>query len=280
MKGRIRRSVTVIGAVTLAALMAVPGAALAKGGPPAGAGGGKAGGGGGGGGGETTLTNNLSVPAIFVGTNPFGLASCVEVIPTGVPATGFEVAGYYFVQGTHKWQAECLNAATATAAAEWGDNLTGTAKLSVGSPIRVEVGLNAGDQGMAGYTVVKLQTSLLDRNSAYGTAAAGPALDATPAARVDPYGETRVWAAGATMTIVGPGANISQAATAEINATGRVVYGYNLRVTAAGVYTITFTFPNVTISGADAGTVVGVDTVSLDITVAGGGGGGGGGGRK
>ncbi len=61
------------------------------------------------------------------------------------------------------------------------------------------------------------------------------------------------------MTIVGPGANISQAATAEINATGRVVYGYNLRVTAAGVYTITFTFPNVTISGADAGTVVGVD---------------------
>ncbi len=143
MKGRIRRSVTVIGAVTLAALMAVPGAALAKGGPPAGAGGGKAGGGGGGGGGETTLTNNLSVPAIFVGTNPFGLASCVEVIPTGVPATGFEVAGYYFVQGIHKWQAECLNAATATAAAEWGDNLTGTAKLSVGSPIRVEVGLDA-----------------------------------------------------------------------------------------------------------------------------------------
>ncbi len=281
MKGGVRRSVTVIGAVTLAALMAVPGAALAKGGPPAGAGGGKAGGGGGGGGGETTLTNNLSVPAIFVGSNPFGITCSSQAAdPTGTPLSGYEVAGYYYVQGIHKWQAACVNgAAAASALAEWGDNLTGDAKLSVGSPIRVEVGLNAGSQGMAGYTVVKLQTSLLDRNSAYGTEAVAPEANAAPKLKVDPYPETQVWAVRATMTIVGPGAIISQAATAEINATGRVVYGYNLRVTAAGVYTITFTFPNVTISGADAGTVSG-SSVSLDITVAGGGGGGGGGGRK
>ena len=33
----------------------------------------------------------------------------------------------------------------------------------------------------------------------------------------------------------------------EINATGKIVYGYNLRVTAAGIYRITFTLPNVNI---------------------------------
>jgi hypothetical protein len=67
--------------------------------------------------------------------------------------------------------------------------------------------------------------------------------------------------------------------TAEINATGRVVYGYNLRVTAAGQYEITFVIPSVDITGVDVGTYtidpLGPDTVTLVITVIGGGGGGG-----
>jgi hypothetical protein len=61
----------------------------------------------------------------------------------------------------------------------------------------------------------------------------------------------------------------------EINATGKVVYGYNLRVNAAGTYTIRFYAPNVTITGVDAGTYD-FDSAYLDIVVGGGGGGGGG----
>ena len=65
--------------------------------------------------------------------------------------------------------------------------------------------------------------------------------------------------------------------TAEINATGNVVYGYNLRVSTAGRYLITYTVPTALVTSADAGDVA-IDghSVSLLITVAGGGGGGGG----
>jgi len=68
-------------------------------------------------------------------------------------------------------------------------------------------------------------------------------------------------------------------ASAEVNATGKVVYGYNLRVPTSGVYTITYTFPNVSITGVDAGSCVSEatgSTCSLVINVGGGGGGGGG----
>jgi hypothetical protein len=64
----------------------------------------------------------------------------------------------------------------------------------------------------------------------------------------------------------------------EINATGKVVYGYNLRVTAAGKYRITYTIPRGTFLECDAGTCEG-NTAILDIDVISGGGGGGGGGK-
>ncbi|MGZ8238975.1 MAG: hypothetical protein ACXWTY_14010 [Methylobacter sp.] len=66
-----------------------------------------------------------------------------------------------------------------------------------------------------------------------------------------------------------------QPTTAEINAKGIVVYGYNLRVPTAGRYLITYTVPKVDFNGADAGDCgeVGVEdhTCSLEITVGGGG---------
>ena len=40
----------------------------------------------------------------------------------------------------------------------------------------------------------------------------------------------------------------------EINATGKIVYGYNLRVTTAGTYRITYTMPQRHLHGCDAGT--------------------------
>ncbi len=269
----MRRSRLLYGIAAVAtAILIVPGSAYAKGGA------------GGGGGGET-VANSLSVPALYVGaSNPSGL-TCdgTYKVPTGDPRTGFPVEGYFYVQGTHSWQAGCLqNVPTASAAAAWGDNLTGTAKLKVGSPIRVEMGLDAGSQGLTGFDVIKLEPAQLDRLSAYGTKAlvtVDPVTQATTFASNPVVStETRVWDVGAHLKIYNeatPAAPIFDGpAAAEINATGRVVYGYNLRVTAAGRYVIEYTFPNVTVTGADAGTVVG-STVSLTITVTGGGGGGG-----
>lgn len=270
-----RRFVKAVAAGLFAVALLAPTAASAAGrGGGLGGGQGNGGGGapgGGGGGGEETVANNLSVPAIFIGANPFGL-TCdgTNVDPTGTPLTGYSVPGSYYVQGLHTWRAACTTATTASVAAAWGDNLSGDAKLKVGSPIRVEMGLDAGQQNMAGYTVVKLEPDELDRVSPYGTNADGSGWLAA-------YPETRVWTAGAWLKIYPEGSPtapiVNEAATAEINATGRVVYGYNLRVTAPGSYVIEFTAPNVTITGADAGTVVG-NTVSLTIQVTGGGGGG------
>lgn len=274
----------VVSAATVAALT-IPGAAMAKG----------PGGGGGGGGGETTLTNNLSVPAVFVdGGVTTGLLcdATTMVYPedgTVAPLTGYSIdpTAYYYVQGVHKWQAQCTTAATATANAEWGDNLTGDAKLKAGSPIRVEVGLvavsadGAALPAMMGWNVVKLQPELLDRNSKYGTLAASGdlgaesfPLDLTASTRVkDNDAWLKIYAAAGTPVVV------DQAITPEINAGGKVVYGYNLRVTSPGSYVIEFTFPNVELLGQDGGGAGAISndghTVSLAISVISGGGGGG-----
>jgi len=258
----------------LALTLVVP--ALAKG-PPEGKGPG-------GGGHEPGGTNNLSVPTIMIGggftgvTCPGGL-----IYPTGTPLTGFEYdpAAYFFVQGVHAWQAECTTAEFATATAEWGDNLGGDAKLKVGKPIRVELGLfdDMGQQ-MQGFNVIKLEPSELDRVSAYGTAASTDDSGLTWYATAETL-PVRVFDAGVTFSVknvatgeyaVAEGTN----PTAEINATGKVVYGYNLRVSAAGEYEITFVIPNVDITGVDVGTYttdpIGPDTVTLIINVVAGGG--------
>lgn len=232
-------------------------------------------------------TNNLSVPTIMIGggftgvTCPGGL-----VYPTGTPLSGYEIdpAVYYFVQGVHKWQAECTRVTSATATGEWGDNLAGDAKLQVGKPIRVELGLfdDTGLQ-MQGFNVIKLEPSKLDRESSYGTLATSDGAGGWYAtAGILP---ARVFDAGVTFSVKNVATEVyvvplGSNPTAEINATGKVVYGYNLRVSAAGQYEITFVIPSVDITGVDAGTYIsdplGSDTVTLVITVIGGGGGGGG----
>ncbi len=130
--------------------------------------------------------------------------------------------------------------------AEWGDNLTGDASLKVGSPIRVELGLfDASGVPMYGYTVVKLEPLKLDRESKYGTlAASGDAPVASapsrrplePGAGLRPRVTFSIQNVAAGTYVVPPGHD----PTAEINAGGAVVYGYNLRVTAAGQYKITY----------------------------------------
>lgn len=86
--------------------------------------------------------------------------------PNGVPLTGYEVQGDYWVQKVHTWQAQCFEADTGTVAVfgAWGDNLTGDASLKTGSPIRVELVLmNRNDftpmTTLQGYNVIKLEPS-------------------------------------------------------------------------------------------------------------------------
>lgn len=292
--------------VLLASL--VPSAALAKGRP------------------VVEATNNLSVPTIMVGNYSFSVtcgadssAPSALVDPTNVPAplSLYDTDGdgtvesdqYYYVQGVHKWQAQCYKATTASATAAWGDNLGGDASLKVGSPIRVELGL-FDDSGVSldGFQVVKLEPLKLDRESAYGTAATQECTtDETTGETCTPYSATpttfspvRVYDSGMRLAIQasdGTYAVPSQDPTAEINATGAVVYGYNWTPQEAGDYTISFTTStNVALTGTDIGgtvtanetcapdplggedicTPTGSYTVAYTVTVAGGGGGGGG----
>ena len=227
------------------------------------------------------LTNNLSVPAIMVAgvagtyTNCGGTTWSDLIAPMGTPITGYPIdpLASYFVQKVHTWQAQCMtgqSGGVVSAYAAWGDNLGGDAKLRAGSPIRVELVLTdtSGALGQ-GYTVVKLEPNKLDRESAYGTLAtdgAATAMDMTPV----------VHDGGASLLITGPD-GFSEGADPlkpEINATGKIVYGYQLIAPMPGQYVITFTMPNVTIASCDVGTCVDGTSASLTITVGGGGGGG------
>jgi uncharacterized membrane protein YgcG len=249
-----------------------------------------------------TATNNLSRPTIvFSGGGLTGVTCGAAgawsplVPPTEPPdvMTGFSIdpTASWFVQGVHKWQAPCMTSnavGLVPVTGAWGDNLTGDAKLKVGSPIRVELVLSYYDTSdpttptIDGYVVEKLQTELLDRESKYGTLAtetdgvwsATPSLfvpgvyDHTASLKIEQVGGTWVY---------------EQPTTAEINAKGIVVYGYNLRVPTAGQYLITYTVPKVDFNGADAGDCGvpgdGVDTTTCSLTITVGGGGGGGGGQ-
>ena len=269
-----------------------PADAELRNGPPDGGGGPPDGKGPGGGGHEPGATNNLSVPLINIGGSWTGVTCPLadEVLPSGTPLSGYEIepAAYYYVQGEHTWQAECVTSDAASAGAFWGDNLAGDAKLKVGMPIRVEIGLEylmddpdtEEVEGMDGFSVVKLEPSKLDRESTYGTLATCDA-EMTCSATVTTFTSVRVFDSGATWSVQ----NLEtlefpipqQLIGSEINATGKAVYGYNLRVSEQGAYRITFNFPNVTITGVDAGTQVDANTVYLDINVVKAGGGGGGG---
>ena len=285
----LRRS-TIIAFLVALAMVATMSTAFAQYGPPSGSGHGTGRGGssGGGGGGETTLTNNLSVPAIFANnTGSFGLSCGSETTPSALVApddqdvhSGYPIdtSASYYVQGLNTWQAQCYTTTdTVLATPAWGDNLQpeSGASLKVNSPIRVEVALNSSGT-MQGYKVVKLDPNALDRESAYGTLAtpSGTGYVATPISfpntETDSEGvavttNVRVYdGGGAKLSIVPQGNDPSfQDVTAEINATGAVVYGYNWRPTTAGWYTLSFQ----TSSYVDLDTT-GNHTTSIDVYVA------------
>jgi hypothetical protein len=263
---------------------------------------------------STEVSNSLSVPAIMAGGGSQFAIDCPTVgfstltIPTKPPVAypaecvpgedGGQVcvdAGFYYVQRDGVWQAPCLTDDPGLLVnGKWGDNLAGgSASLKVGSPIRVEFLLldaSATAEGQQGYFVIKLEPSELDRESDYGHLArvsASGGFEPIPYTVGEPAGEGTfpaiVFDPSATLRIerLDNGVPVSPAvyngtASGEINATGKIVYGYNLRVQVAGTYRITYTFPRITFAGAcNAGTCAGSEAV-LDIVIAGGGGGGGG----
>ncbi|MEZ4522858.1 MAG: hypothetical protein R3A46_14630 [Thermomicrobiales bacterium] len=245
------------------------------------------------------VRNSLSVPALFVAGNPFGVDCALTAAdpPDGDPLTGYEVPGYYYVQGTHQWQAQCgiADPDTVSATAAWGDNLTG-APLKSGTPIRVEIGLLEDGlltDAMEGYNVIKLQPSLADRYSAYGITAIGDPLTGFSAVPITSADWGRVFDAQAMFRIdnvdTGEVEVPLQQMSAEINSTGRVVYGFNWGVSEdgtkdfppQGTYKITFMAPNVNITGVSAGdTTFTSDTATITVQVGAKGGKGGGGGGK
>lgn len=268
-KGLLRSIASVAAA---AAMVLTPAAAFA-----AGPGGGARGGGGGGGEtGETTVTNNLSVPAVFIGgTGSFALQNTTGalVYPAGAPSTGFEVAGYYYVQGVHAWQAQYVIQDTDTVTAKWGDNLTGSAMKRVGHQIRVEMGLTSATQtALQGFSVIKLNESQADNVSPWGTLAT-PNGDGTYSATAATMA-AKVWVAGAQVRITSPSGIVKYAdMPGEINASGAVTFGYNWKPTEAGTYKLEFLAP------AGAVTFTNPDATVLAVNITGGGGGGGGGAR-
>lgn len=268
-------------------------------------------------GGDETAAQNLSVPTIMFGTPPGGLECGTEleeptelVPPKGIPVDGYtgpaenpplDPTDYYWVQKVHTWQAQCFQAGAANVWGNWGDNLEGDAKLKVGSPIRVEIVLTNEDDypkipSLLGYTVIKLE-DLLDRESDYGHLAG---VDAENGFTDIPtvFDDSTTWLvhdSGITFSVLNMNTNVyavrpGSNPTAEINATGKVVYGYNLRVGEPGAYRIQFnTSPTVHFLGQDAvnGGLIdldddetnGYEAAYIEIQVVSGGGGGGGNGN-
>jgi hypothetical protein len=195
-------------------------------------------------------------------------------------------AGWFYVQRVSKWQAPCMKVATGTTVyvkGAWGDNLAGSASLKVGSPIRVELVLwddaNVATESQLGYEVIKLELTELDRLSDYGHRAGGVEGSLYPVAKDlgaivhDPTARLKIQkldANGEPVSTV-----YDQPAGGEINATGKIIYGYGLRVTEAGTYRLTYSFTNVFMNSCEEPAAVCTgSTASLDIEVAGGGGGG------
>ena len=276
-------------------------------GQPGGGGGGGSGGAGGGppgpGGGDETMGNNLSVPVIFAeGYGVTGLLATVDDLgSTGLrtPATGTYAtlpdytidagsptvtlsngATGYCQQTGHTWMAQWASTPT-PAVADWGDNLV-SQQFTSSSIVRVEVGLLA-PTTMTGFNMyaysgtrrTELQCTDLTENTAlqptvYSVAPrlriykvngkGAPPMDppVVDLAVDDAFGKD------------GPGYY-----RAEINVSGKVVYGYNwylnqLNLTdKKGWYLVSFSLETADIGGVAVPpgvTLTGVADASAELT--------------
>ena len=250
------------------------------------------------------LGNNLSVPVVFSeGIGITGLSVTAGGAPnygnTGlrpVQSENLVVDGlpYFYIanvsdctwpdgtkaycqKGLNAWQAQWLDGSTALqhASATWGDNIINQS-LKTSSPIRVEVSLNDLTSGtLRGFNmqVVSGSGSTEVQGTNGVTAAMTPTiysvvphlivskLDASGGNTVgDPLVDKRV--------IDALGAEESSGNfAAEVNVGGRIVFGYNLRVSEAGWYRVAFVLDGSVSNGlVSANRNVVMDAVTNTVT--------------
>ncbi|MHB1570130.1 MAG: hypothetical protein ACYC0H_13125 [Solirubrobacteraceae bacterium] len=218
---------------------------------------------GGGGGGETTATNNLSVPTIW--SDGVGLT-----VPGTYGTTLYDGATFTTADGTtvwangdplNQWQAENVFGVTGTpvnvSQLDWGDSLE-SKSFSLGKPIRVETSLIEDNlpATMTGYTMLSNgltkdqekfgnDKTTYTTNSAYVySACARLTIQRLEISRTDPAVSRMVWdPAGHQWTGAGLVASpiVNQPDAAELNGSGKAIYGYNWTSTdVAGDYRVTF----------------------------------------
>lgn len=257
----------------------------------------------GGGGGETdTYGNNLSYPVIFA--EGLGLTGLDVDTDTGLRTNGMaepenfvddggEGVAYiteddvrYYLQGTAStWEADWKDGRDLPGGGEvpievvWSDNLFST-QWSAGSTVRVEHALVTSAFGtMDGYAM-KSFTERVEKQKTVE-------IQGTNADSVTSYPAAKVYSNYAWLTIqkldedlnpVGEPV-VDQAAKAEINASGNVIYGFNWKIAkdAAGTYRITLSFAgdeNVNVIGAHPLSATGgptvnhtADSTSIDIVI-------------
>ena len=252
-------------------------------------------GGGGGGPPSSEASQNLSVPAILVGSLGTLVCGASESTPstlappTGTPLDTYEVPGYYWVQKVHTWQAQCFNAVDGICVRRLGRQPHGRRKPEDRQPDPGRARSHEHDRlsgtitdgTLQGYNVIKLQPSKLDRESAYGHLAADNDRTMSAMTNIPVDVGQASWVVHDKFMMLSVEHLASgtfpvplQAIAPEINATGKIVYGYNLRVSAAGTYKDPVLRTRVTFTGVDAGTFDD-NNAYLDIVVGGGGGGGG-----
>lgn len=268
MNGRKRHIAAVMGTVVLAALLAVPGNAFAKG--P----------GGGGKPGTETAVNNLSYPIEWAGgSTPLAMPGTEMVATIG----GTVLSGTYSTldlttclgavqkDPLNVWQAQNDPVASVTLTEiDWGDNLEAK-DWKAGSVVRVETGLydNALATAMLKYEMCYISGSGTDEvwglrvtQNADGTYTP-VTTDSTSAMvytskayltiqKIDPdQAGSLTWDATNHLWVGASQPVVNEQATGELNVQGKVVYGYVWRTKSLspGEYRITFSLGNALVSG-------------------------------
>ncbi|HUX35091.1 MAG TPA: Ig-like domain-containing protein [Gemmatimonadaceae bacterium] len=227
---------------------------------------------------EEGLGNNLSVPVVFSeGIGLTGLPVTVDGAPN-YPNTGLRPAAtenlvvgglpYFYAgnvsdctwpdgtsaycqDGLNAWQAEWLDGSLAGlqhASATWGDNII-SQSLKTSAPIRIEVSLNDLTSGtLAGFNMQTVSGShSTEVQGTNGTTSAMTPMIFTVVphlvvSKLDTSGGVTVGDPVVDKRVIdgigaeeGPGYFV-----AEVNGGGKVLYGYNLRVSEVGWYRVAF----------------------------------------
>ena len=234
---------------------------------------------------EEETGNSLSWPTIFA--NGFDIANAPVATDAAMRPLSTETAAYaelvdsayklpffysgnvadwlgthYIQGGTNVWRAQWADGTTMgnmSSAIDWGDNLLAKA-WTAGNPIRVEVGLYGLNMPtMQGYNMFLLTGS--GTSEVQGTD--GSVGDFQPMIFTS-VAHLRIESISGddgqpTGNVIFDGTVADGSLTAELNVAGKIVYGYQMKVTTAGWYRLTFSL--------DGTATVGGTSVSRNLTI-------------